>query len=368
MQLKNSKIIVIKIGSSLLVNNQKNIRKKWLLSFAKDIKKLKSNNKKIVIVSSGAIALGCKKMNIKKENLKLDKSQAIASVGQIELMNLFSHTFSKFKLNISQVLLTLDDTEERRRSINAKRTFENLFQLDYIPIVNENDTIATSEIKYGDNDRLASRVSQITNADTLILLSDVDGLFTKNPKIFKDAQLVKKVTDLKKDIENVYIKGMTKLGKGGMNTKIEAAKICNLSGCNMIIANGLYSNPINKIEKENNCTWFISKISKLHARKKWIISSIFPKGELVIDDGAKKALLNGKSLLAAGIKKVSGKFNKGDHIKILDVKRKEFARGLSSFSSEEVYKIMGCHSNEIQKILGYISKSEVVHKDDMVEI
>ena len=206
-------------------------------------------------------------MNIKKENLKLDKSQAIASVGQIELMNLFSHTFSKFKLNISQVLLTLDDTEERRRSINAKRTFENLFQLDYIPIVNENDTIATSEIKYGDNDRLASRVAQITNADTLILLSDVDGLFTKNPKIFKDAQLVKKVTDLKKDIENVYIKGMTKLGKGGMNTKIEAAKICNLSGCNMIIANGLYSNPINKIEKENNCTWFISKISKLHARK-----------------------------------------------------------------------------------------------------
>ena len=368
MQLKNSKIIVIKIGSSLLVNNQKKIRKKWLLSFAKDIQKLKSNNKKIVIVSSGAIALGCKKMNIKKENLKLDKSQAIASVGQIELMNLFSHTFSKFKLNISQVLLTLDDTEERRRSINAKRTFENLFQLDYIPIVNENDTIATSEIKYGDNDRLASRVAQITNADTLILLSDVDGLFTKNPKIFKDAQLVKKVTDLKKDIENVYIKGMTKLGKGGMNTKIEAAKICNLSGCNMIIANGLYSNPINKIEKENNCTWFISKISKLHARKKWIISSIFPKGELVIDDGAKKALLNGKSLLAAGIKKVSGKFNKGDHIKILDVKRKEFARGLSSFSSEEVYKIMGCHSNEIQKILGYISKSEVVHKDDMVEI
>ena len=224
MQLKNSKIIVIKIGSSLLVNNQKNIRKKWLLSFAKDIQKLKSNNKKIVIVSSGAIALGCKKMNIKKENLKLDKSQAIASVGQIELMNLFSHTFSKFKLNISQVLLTLDDTEERRRSINAKRTFENLFQLDYIPIVNENDTIATSEIKYGDNDRLASRVSQITNADTLILLSDVDGLFTKNPKIFKDAKLVKKVTDLKKDIENVYIKGMTKLGKGGMNTKIEAAK------------------------------------------------------------------------------------------------------------------------------------------------
>ncbi len=368
MLLRNSKIIVIKIGSSLLVDNNRRIRKKWLLSFAKDIKKLKLKNKKIVIVSSGAIALGCKKMNYKNTNIKLDKSQAIASVGQIELMNLFSQTFSKFKLNISQILLTLEDTEERRRSINAKRTFENLFHLNYIPIVNENDTIATSEIKYGDNDRLASRVAQITNADTLILLSDVDGLFTKNPKIYNDAKLIKEVKNFNKDLENINIKGMTKFGKGGMNTKIEAAKICNLAGCNMIISNGLYLNPINKIEKDNNCTLFVSKVSKLHARKKWIISSVFPKGELIIDDGARKALINGKSLLAAGIKKVSGKFNKGDHIKILDTKRKEFARGLSSFSSEEIIKIMGCQSNEIEKILGYVSKSEVIHKDDMVRI
>ncbi len=368
MYLKNSKIIVIKIGSSLLVDDKKKVRKKWLSSFAKDIKRLKSKNKKIILVSSGAIALGCKKMNYNKNNLKLDKSQAIASIGQIELMNLFSQTFSKFKLNISQILLTLEDTEERRRSINAKRTFENLFQLDYIPIVNENDTIATTEIKYGDNDRLASRVAQITNADTLILLSDVDGLFTKNPKLYKNAQLIKKVDNLDKDIKNINLKGITEFGKGGMNTKIEAAKICNLAGCNMIIANGLYLNPINQIEKKNNCTLFVSKISKLHARKKWIISSISPKGELIIDDGAKKALNNGKSLLAAGIKKVYGKFNKGDHIKIIDTKYNEFARGLSSFSSEEIVKIIGCHSNEIEKILGYVSKSEVVHKDDMVKI
>jgi len=368
MHLKNSKVIIIKIGSSLLVDADKKIRKKWLTSFAKDIKKLKSKNKKIVIVSSGAIALGCKKMNYNKTNLRLDKSQAIASIGQIELMNLFSQTFLKFKLNISQILLTLDDTEERRRSINAKRTFENLFKLDYIPIVNENDTIATSEIKYGDNDRLASRVAQITNADTLILLSDVDGLFTKNPKVFKNARLIKTVNNLNKDIKNINIRGMTEFGSGGMNTKIEAAKICNLAGCNMVIANGLYLNPISQIEKNNNCTWFISKTSKLHARKKWIISSISPKGELIIDEGAKKALINGKSLLAAGIKKVSGKFNKGDHIKILDNKKREFARGLSSFSSGEINKIIGRHSNEIQEILGYVSKSEVVHKDDMVEI
>ena len=367
MRLKNSKIIVIKIGSSLLVDGEKNIRKKWLSSFAKNIRKLKSKNKKIIIVSSGAIALGCKKMNYNKTSLKLDKSQAIASIGQIELMNLFSQIFLKFKLNISQILLTLDDTEERRRSINAKRTLENLFKLDYIPVVNENDTIATSEIKFGDNDRLASRVAQIMNADTLILLSDVDGLYTKNPKKFKDAKLIREVRDFK-EIKNVNIKGMTQFGSGGMNTKIEAARICNLAGCDMVIANGLKLNPITQIEKNNSSTWFISKITKLHARKKWIISSISPKGELIIDDGAKKALANGKSLLAAGIKKVSGKFNKGDHIKILDVKRKEFARGLSSFSSEEINKILGYHSNEIQKILGYESKSEVVHKDDMVEV
>ncbi len=368
MYLRNSKIITIKIGSSLLVDHNKKIRKKWLSSFAKDVWKLKSKNKKVIIVSSGAIALGCKKMNYNKKNIKLDKSQAIASVGQIELMNLFSQTFNKYKLNISQILLTLEDTEERRRSLNAKRTIENLFELNFIPVVNENDTIATSEIKYGDNDRLASRVAQITNTDTLILLSDVDGLYTKNPKIFKDAKLIKKVNDLGKDLKQVYVKGVNEYGSGGMQTKIEAAKICQLAGTSMVIANGLYLNPINKIVEKNNCTWFSPKVSKLDARKKWIISSIAPKGTIVIDDGAKKALKSGKSLLAAGIKKVSGNFNKGDHIKVLDKKNNECARGLASFTSGEVIKIMGRHSKEIEKLLGYVAKSEVIHKDDMVEM
>ena len=368
MSLKDSKIIVIKIGSSLLVDNDKKIKRKWLLSFAKDIQKLKNMSKKVVIVSSGAIALGCIKMNFNKKNLKLDKSQAIASIGQIELMNLLTETFSNYNLNISQILLTLEDTEERRRSLNAKRTLGNLFDLDFIPIVNENDTIATSEIKYGDNDRLASRVAQITNADSLVLLSDVDGLYTKNPKLSKNAKLIKKVENLNEDLKHINFKGINELGSGGMNTKIEAAKICHLSGCNMIIANGLYLNPIDRILKQNNHTIFVSKVSKLDARKKWIISSISPKGELIIDEGAKKALKNGKSLLAAGIKKVNGKFNKGDHIKILDKFNKEFARGLCSFSSSEVEKILGHQSKEIKKILGYITKSEVVHKDDMVEI
>ncbi len=368
MYLKESKIIVIKIGSSLLIDKNKLIRKKWLYEFAKDIHVLIKENKKIIIVSSGAIAIGCKKLNLSKKNLKIDKSQAVASIGQIELMNLFSQTFVKQKINISQVLLTLEDTEQRRRAINAKRTFDNLFQLGFVPVVNENDTIATTEIKYGDNDRLASRVAQISGADSLILLSDVDGLYTQNPKIYKNAKLLKEIKNIDKDVEKIATKSIGEHGTGGMKTKIDAAKICQLSGCQMAIANGLLMRPIKKILENNNCTWFLPKISKLDARKKWIISSISPKGEVVIDDGAKKALSNGKSLLAAGITKVCGNFKKGDHIKVLNKKNFECARGLSSFSSDEILRIMGRHSKEIEKILGYVSKSEVIHKDDIVEI
>ena len=368
MYLKNSKNIVIKIGSSLLIDNKMKVRQKWLFEFAKDIKDLINQNKKIIIVSSGAIALGCKKLNLNKKNLKLDKSQAVASIGQIELMNLFKKTFNSKKINLSQILLTLEDTEQRRRAINAKRTINNLFDLGFVPIVNENDSIATSEIKYGDNDRLASRVAQISGADCLILLSDVDGLYTKNPKIYKDALLIKEIKNINTKIEKVASKSISAHGTGGMKTKIDAAKVCQLSGCKMAIANGLSLRPIKQILKKNNCTWFLTKISKLDARKKWIISSISPKGELIIDDGAIGALKQGKSLLAAGIKKVNGKFNKGDHIKILDKNMKEYARGLSSFTADEISKIKGQHSNKIGELLGYITKSEVVHKDDMVEV
>ena len=368
MYLKKSKTIVIKIGSSIIIDKKKKIRKKWLTEFAKDIKDLLKQKKNVILVSSGAIALGCKKLNLSKQNIKLDKSQAVASIGQIELMNLFNKIFSTKKINLSQILLTLEDTEQRRRAINAKRTFENLFELGFVPVVNENDSIATTEIKYGDNDRLASRVAQISSADCLVLLSDVDGLYTQNPKLFKNSQLIKEIKNIDLDIEKIATKSISEHGTGGMKTKIEAAKICQLSGCMMVIANGLLERPIKKIIEKNKCTWFLPKVSKLDARKKWIISSVSPKGELVIDDGAINALKKGKSLLAAGIKKVNGKFNKGDHIKILDKNLKEYARGLSSFSSEETIKIQGQHSNKINELLGYISKSEVVHKDDMVEV
>ena len=368
MYLKNSKTIVIKLGSSLLVSEKQNFRQTWLENFAIDIKELLNKKKNIIIVSSGAIALGCKKLNINKKNIKLEKSQAVASIGQIELMNVFKKTFSKKNINISQILLTLEDTEKRRRAINAKRTFDNLFKLGYVPVVNENDTIATSEIKYGDNDRLASRVAQISSADCLILLSDVDGLYSRDPKIFKTAKLINEIKSINNDVEKFATKNSGKYGTGGMKTKLEAAKICQNSGCVMAIANGFKRRPLKNIDNIYSCTWFLPKISKLHARKKWIVSSISPKGNLVIDDGAVSALKKGKSLLAAGIKKVTGEFYKGDHVKILDKNLKEFARGLSSFSAEEIRKIQGEHSNKIKDILGYISKSEVVHKDDMVEI
>ena len=368
MYIDKSKKIVIKIGSSILIDKNGKPKKKWLEAFAKDIKFLIKKKKQIIIVSSGAIALGCEYLKISKKGLKLDRSQAVASIGQIMLMEFYKKIFDKNKIKISQILLTLDDTEQRRRSINAKRTIDNLLKMGIVPIVNENDTTATTEIKYGDNDRLASRVAQISGADCLILLSDVDGLYTQNPKLFKNSQLIKEIKNIDLNIEKIATKSISEHGTGGMKTKIEAAKICQLSGCTMVIANGLSERPIKKILEKNKCTWFLPKISKLDARKKWIISSVAPKGELIIDDGAINALKKGKSLLAAGIKKVNGKFNKGDHIKILDKNLIEYARGLSSFSSEETIKIKGYHSNKINELLGYISKSEVVHKDDMVEI
>ena len=368
MYLKNFKTIVVKIGSSLLIDEKNIIRKKWLSEFTRDIKQLLKEKKNVIIVSSGAIALGCKKLGLNKKNLKLDKSQAVASIGQIELMNLFKKNFGSKKINLSQILLTLEDTEQRRRAINAKRTFDNLFELNFVPIVNENDSIATSEIKYGDNDRLASRVAQISNADCLILLSDVSGLYTKNPKIYKDGKLIKEVKNINSKIEQVARKSIGLYGTGGMKTKIDAAKICQLSGCYMVIANGLSNRPIKNIYEKNICTWFLPKISKLDARKKWIIGSISPKGKLIVDDGAINALKKGKSLLAAGILSTEGKFNKGDHIKITDKNMNEFARGLSSFNSNEISKIKGQHSNRINEILGYVTKSEVVHKDDMVKV
>tara|TARA_Y100000590_G_scaffold267062_1_gene299929 strand:- start:110 stop:1216 length:1107 start_codon:yes stop_codon:yes gene_type:complete len=368
MHINKFKKIVIKVGSSILVDEKGKPKKKWLQEFAGDIKDLIDKKKQIVIVSSGAIAMGCEYLKIKKNGLKVDKSQAVASIGQIQLMNFYKKTFDENKMKISQILLTLDDTEQRRRSINARRTIDNLLNMGIVPIVNENDTTATTEIKYGDNDRLAARVSQIISADCLILLSDVDGLYTDNPKKNKETTLIEIVNKIDENIIKYATRAENLFGSGGMKTKIDAAKICQLSGCHMVIANGNYKNPIKKILENKKCTWFLPRISKLDARKQWIIGSVAPKGEVIIDQGAIKAINNGKSLLPAGVKKINGSFEKGDHILVKDQEDNECARGLTSFSSIEIEKIKGSHSSKIKNILGYSSREEIIHKDDLVKV
>ena len=361
--LENSKKIVIKLGSSTIVDSKGRFKNEWIKSLIKDIKTYKKN-KNFVIVSSGAIALGQKYLRIKKRKLKIEMSQAIAAVGQIHLAGEFQKVFEKNSFKTGQILISLDDTEQRRRALNVKRTFENLFKLNAIPIVNENDTTATSEIKYGDNDRLAARVAQIIGADTLIILSDVDGLYDNTKK----KKLIKEVKIIDKNIYSLSDKKINSYGSGGIETKLDAAKICINSGCKMYLANGKVKNPIKNMIKNKIFTCFIPKLSTLDARKKWIISSLNSSGKIYIDMGAAKALANGKSLLAAGITNVSGKFDKGENILIVDQDDNHLARGLSSFSSIEINKIKGMQSSILEKTLGYSTKSEVVHKDDLVKL
>ena len=333
MLINNSKKIVIKLGSSIVVDKKGKFKKKWVTSLIKDIKKY-GKRKSFVIVSSGAIALGQKYLNIKKK-IKLEMSQAIAAVGQIHLAGEFQNLFDKFKVKTGQILISPDDTEQRKRALNVKNTFDNLFELKAIPIVNENDTTATSEIKYGDNDRLAARVAQIIGADTLIIFSDVDGLYDKSKKI------VKSVLQIDEQIYSLVDKSRNLYGSGGISTKLDAAKICMNSGCHMFIANGKKDYPLKRVLNDRIFTHFKPKISSMAARKKWIISSLNSSGIIFIDDGAAKALTNGKSLLAAGITKITGSFDKGENVLIVDRNEKHLARGLASFNSEEINKIKG---------------------------
>ncbi len=363
MLIKNSKKIVIKLGSSTVVDPKGKFKTKWVTSLIKDIKKFNKTND-LVIVSSGAIALGQNYLKIRKRKIKLEMSQAIAAIGQIHLAGEFQKLFDKFKIKTGQILISPDDTEQRRRALNVRRTFDNLFKLKAIPIVNENDTTATTEIKYGDNDRLAARVAQIIGADTLIILSDVDGLYDKS----KRKKIIRTVKKVDTKIESLIDQKKNMYGSGGITTKLDAAKICMNAGCHMFIGNGKKNNAIRNLIKNKTYTHFIPKISSLAARKKWIVSSLNSTGKIFIDQGAAKALNSGKSLLAAGITKIEGNFNKGENVLILDQDNKNLARGLSSFSSIEINKIKGKQSKEIENILGYLSKSEIIHKDDMVKL
>ena len=361
MLIKNSKIVVLKLGSSTVVDNKGKFKKKWVTSLIKDIKNY-GKNKNFVIVSSGAIALGQKYLKINKKKIKLEMSQAIAAVGQIQLASEFQKLFEKYNIKTGQILISPDDTEQRRRALNVRRTFDNLFKLNAIPIVNENDTTATSEIKYGDNDRLAARVAQIIGADNLVILSDVDGLYDQS----KQKKIVAVVNKIDEKINSLINNKKNNYGSGGISTKLDAAKICMNSGCHMFLANGKKENPIKNMIKNKTYTHFTPKISSLDAKKKWIIGSLNSTGVIFIDQGASRALANGKSLLAAGVTKIIGSFNKGENVLIVDQNEGHLARGLASFNSTEINKIKGKQSKEIEKILGYLSKSEIIHKDDMV--
>lgn len=367
--LKTAKRIVIKIGSSLLVDTTTGqIHHTWLASLMEEIIQFWQESKQIVIVSSGSIALGRRHLKFKNKILQLEEKQAAAAVGQIKLAHAYQTMLEAKGITIAQVLLTLDDSENRRRYINAKNTLETLINLKAIPVINENDTVATTEIRYGDNDRLAARVAQMVSADTLILLSDIDGLYTANPALYPEATFIPEVNKLTSDILSMASDSMTEFGSGGMVTKLAAAKIALASGCRMVIAPGKYLKPLARIDERKSCTWFIPETTPTKARKNWIAQHLKPKGKMIIDGGACKALYQGKSLLAVGIIAVEGEFNKGDAISIFNQHQQEIARGLTNYAAHEAKKILGRKSSEYETILCYAGSSEMIHRDDLALI
>jgi len=360
--------IVIKIGSSSIVNETLGtVKTKWLNSVCADISKLSKKNKKIIIVSSGAIALGKKIISPKKLIRRLDEKQAAAALGQIELAQQWQQVFKKNKIHSAQLLLTLDDSEIRRRYLNVRKTIIALHNKKIIPIINENDTVATEEIRYGDNDRLAARVAQMIDADLLIMLSDVDGLYSNTSIKNKKNKLIASIDSVNNSIEKLAHQKQSNLGSGGMKTKIWAAKICMSSGCSTIISNGHKLNPLNSITKFN-CTWFYSSKTPSSSRKQWLLNHLHPSGAVIIDEGAIQAIYSNKSLLPAGIIEIKGKFNRGDVITVNNKLNKKIGIGVTAYDSNDAKKIIGKKSKEIIIILGFEGRDELIHKDDLVKI
>jgi|TARA_B100001750_G_scaffold237048_1_gene241669 glutamate 5-kinase len=364
--LVNSRRIVIKIGSSLIVGeSSRRLRSRWLASLSRDISRLRKMGKEIVLVSSGAIALGRDFLSLSKKRLRLDEKQAAAAIGQSRLVNAYQSSLKKFKINIAQVLLTLEDTEKRRRYLNARETIETLIRLSVVPLINENDTVATEEIRFGDNDRLAARVAQMIAADTLVMLSDVEGLYTADPNKDKMARKIDKVYQITPKIYKMAKNTHSDFGSGGMITKIEAAKIALSAGCRMVILFGNKLSPLESIirSKANEGSWFFPSSDPISSHKKWIAGAINISGKVIIDDGARKALEKGTSLLSVGVLNVRGNFNRGDVINIVSKSGKKLGRGISAFSSKDLNLIKGYKSHDIERILGYRGREEVIHRD-----
>jgi glutamate 5-kinase len=359
--------IVVKVGSSSLFDHAAGaLRREWLEALADDLADRAKAGVDLLVVSSGAIALGRNVLKLPKSSLKLEESQAAAAVGQIALARLWTETLAKRGLTGAQILLTLGDTEERRRYLNARSTIAKLLDLRAIPVINENDTVATNEIRYGDNDRLAARVATMMSADLLILLSDVDGLYDAPPGENKNARRIPVVSRVTAEIEASAGAAGSDLSRGGMRTKIEAAKIATNAGVHMIIASGHTLNPLKAIASDAACTWFLTPANPVTARKKWIGGSLEPRGAIHVDAGAVAALRRGKSLLPAGVIRVEGTFARGDAVIVRGPDGAEIGRGLVAYDREDAERLVGQNSERIEGILGYRGRTEMVHRDDLV--
>ncbi len=364
---ENFRCIVIKIGSALLVDRAKGaLRQDLLAAFVDDVAALASGGREVLIVSSGAIALGRGVLGLPAGVLKLEESQAAAAVGQIALARAYSEMLGAHGITAGQILLTLGDTEERRRYLNARSTITTLLRMGAIPVINENDTVATSEIRYGDNDRLAARVASMMSADLLVLLSDIDGLYTAPPHTDPSARLIPVVERITPEIEAMAGGAASEYSRGGMRTKVEAGKIATVAGCTMVISLGKPQNPLKRISEGAPATWFLAEANPVTARKKWISGHLEPRGTLAIDEGAVRALRAGKSLLPAGVRRVEGRFQRGDTIVILGPAGEEIGRGLVAYDAADAERIAGRNSSAIEAILGYAGRAAMVHRDDMV--
>ena len=366
-RLSRARRVVVKIGSALLVDAATGrLNRAWLETLAADLAALRKGGQEIILVSSGAIALGRRQLGLAPGRLRLEESQAAAAVGQIRLAHAWKEVLEQHDLAVAQMLLTFGDTEERRRYLNARNTLETLLKLGAIPVVNENDTVATAEIRYGDNDRLAARVAQMASADCLVLLSDVDGLYTADPTVDANAQFVPEVTRITPAIEAMAGGTASDVGTGGMATKVMAGRIALAAGCNMCIAVGREPHPLDRIEAGARCTWFVAEESPKTVRKQWIAGLLKPAGTLHVDAGAARALRSGKSLLPAGVTRVEGRFDRGDAVVVRDADGLELARGLCAYSSEAARRVCGRRSQELEAILGYRGRDEMIHRDDLV--
>ena len=364
--LKNARRIMVKVGSALLVDERRRLRRAWLDALAADIGAWRGEGRQLLVVSSGAIALGRGALGLKRGRLRLDESQAAAAVGQIVLAQAWRQALARHGAPTAQLLLTPADTEDRRSYLNARNTLATLLRHDVVPVINENDTVTTEEIRFGDNDRLAARMAQMAGADLLVLLSDVDGLYSADPALDPAAAHIARVDEVTDEIEAMAGLTQSDYGKGGMKTKLAAARIALGAGATMAICDGRDPHPLARLAGGARATWFAPRAAPQNAYKEWIRATLAIAGRLTVDDGAAAALRRGASLLPSGVTAVAGPFRRGDAVAVQDGGGRELARGLVAYDSGEAERILGLRSAEIEAALGYRGRTEMIHRDDLV--